>query len=162
MPNSHRAPDTTRRSCLCRVWCTDANWTIAVNVSSLQFFFRIQSRVVGNPIQSKADATQTSFVVSGVAVWISFNNGSILVHKSCDKCWLIFLRIFCKPFSFANGFQSVNTVSLQDRHQWTRQQIWLFRWAGRLGVLFELYIRQCQEVSTVWKCGGLCSKCCCF
>jgi len=32
MPNSHHPPDTTRRSCRCRVWCADGNWTIALNV----------------------------------------------------------------------------------------------------------------------------------
>ena len=25
-------PDTTRRSCLCRVWCAGVNWTIALNM----------------------------------------------------------------------------------------------------------------------------------
>ena len=28
-------PDTTRRSCLCRVWCAGVNWTIALNVFRL-------------------------------------------------------------------------------------------------------------------------------
>jgi len=32
MPNSHRPPDTTRRSCLRRVWRCGVNWTIALNV----------------------------------------------------------------------------------------------------------------------------------
>jgi len=31
-------PDTTRRSCLCRVWCAGVNWTIAPSVSRLQIF----------------------------------------------------------------------------------------------------------------------------
>jgi len=37
MPNSHRPPDTTRRSCLYRVWRGDVNWTIPINVSDFQF-----------------------------------------------------------------------------------------------------------------------------
>jgi len=57
MPNSHRPPDTTRRSCLCRVWCAGVNWTIALNASRLQIFYRRQSRLVGNPTDT--DTTQT-------------------------------------------------------------------------------------------------------
>ena len=34
---------TTRRSCLCRVWCAGVNWTIALNVFRLQVFYRRQS-----------------------------------------------------------------------------------------------------------------------
>jgi len=60
MPNSHRPPDTTRQSCLCRVWRGGVNWTIAINVFRLQIFCRRQSWVVGNPIHTaEADATQT-------------------------------------------------------------------------------------------------------
>jgi len=60
MPSSHRPPDKTRRSCLCRVWCADVNWTIAVNAFRFQIFCRRQSRVVGTPIHTaEADATQT-------------------------------------------------------------------------------------------------------
>ena len=43
MPNSHLQPDTTRRSCLRRVWCTGVNLTIALNVFRLQIFCRRQS-----------------------------------------------------------------------------------------------------------------------
>ena len=162
MPNSHRPPDTTRRSCLCRVWCTDANRTIALNVFSLQFFFGYSLGLSGiqftPPKRTRHRqvlsclAWRCELALTKVQYWFI----SLVINAG----W--FLWIFCEPFSSANGFQSVNTVSLQDRHQWTRQQIWLFSWAGRLGVLFELYIRQCQEVSTVWKCRGLCSKCRCF
>jgi len=42
MPDSHHPPDTTRRSCLCRVWCTGVYWTIALNVFRLQIFCRQQ------------------------------------------------------------------------------------------------------------------------
>ena len=31
-------PDTTRQSCLCRVWCACVNWTIALNVFRLPHF----------------------------------------------------------------------------------------------------------------------------
>ena len=60
MPNSHRPPDTTRQSCLCRVWHGNVNWAIAINVFILQIFSRRQSWVVGNPSHTaEADATQT-------------------------------------------------------------------------------------------------------
>ena len=53
-------PDMTRWSCLCRFWCADVNWTIAVNVFRLQIFCQRHSWVVGNPIHtSEVDATQT-------------------------------------------------------------------------------------------------------
>jgi len=42
MPDSHHPPDTTRRSCLCRVWCTGVYCTIALNVFRLQIFCRQQ------------------------------------------------------------------------------------------------------------------------
>jgi len=54
VPNSHRPPDKTRRSCLRRVRCA------GLNVFRLQIFCRRESRVVGNPIHiAEADATQT-------------------------------------------------------------------------------------------------------
>jgi len=34
MPNSHRPPDTTKQSCLRRVWRDSVNWTIATNESA--------------------------------------------------------------------------------------------------------------------------------
>jgi len=40
MPNSHRPPDTTRQSCLRRVWCAGVNWTIALNVLRLRISCR--------------------------------------------------------------------------------------------------------------------------
>jgi len=53
-------PDTTKQSCLCRVWRGGVNWIIAVNVLRLSNFCRRQSWVVGNPIHvAEADATQT-------------------------------------------------------------------------------------------------------
>ena len=42
-PNSHRPPDTTRQSYLCRVWRGGVNGTIAINVYRLKFFCRRQS-----------------------------------------------------------------------------------------------------------------------
>jgi len=33
-------PDTTKQSCLCRVWRSDVNWAIATNVLRLQIFWR--------------------------------------------------------------------------------------------------------------------------
>ena len=36
-------PDTTKPSCLCRVWRGGVNWTIAFNVFRLQIFYRRQS-----------------------------------------------------------------------------------------------------------------------
>jgi len=36
-------PDTTKQSCLCRVWRGRANWTIATNVLRVQIFCRRQS-----------------------------------------------------------------------------------------------------------------------
>ena len=50
--NYTATPDTTRRSCLCRVWYAGVNWTIALNVFRLQIFCGRQSRVVGNPIHA--------------------------------------------------------------------------------------------------------------
>jgi len=52
MPNSHRPPDTTRQSCLCRVRCVGVNWTIDPNAFRLQVFCRRQSWVAGNPIHT--------------------------------------------------------------------------------------------------------------
>jgi len=62
-------PDTTKQSCLCRVWCDGVNWTIAINVFKLQIFYRRQSRVAGQftPLK-RARHRQDSFVVSGVVV----------------------------------------------------------------------------------------------
>ena len=54
-------PDTTKRFCLCRVWCAVVNLMVALNVFRLQIFRLRQSRVVGNPIHTaEADATQTT------------------------------------------------------------------------------------------------------
>ena len=53
-------PDTTRRSCLCRVWCAGVNRTIAANVFRLQVSCRRPSLVVEDPIHTaEADTTQT-------------------------------------------------------------------------------------------------------
>ena len=38
-PTHTATPDTTRRSCLCRVWCADVNWTIALTLN----VFRLQT-----------------------------------------------------------------------------------------------------------------------
>ena len=62
-------PDTTKQSCLCRVWCDGVNWTIAINLFKLQIFYRRRSRVAGQftPLK-RARHRQDSFVVSGVVV----------------------------------------------------------------------------------------------
>ena len=78
MPNSHRPPDKKTRSCLCRVWCAGVNWTIAVNVFRLQMFCRsatVLSCRESNftPPKRTRHCRQDSFVVSGVAVCVSFN-----------------------------------------------------------------------------------------
>ena len=69
VPNSHRPPDTTRRSCLCRVWSAGVNWTTALNVFRLRIFRRRQSSVVGNPIHTvaEADADTDKTVLSRLA-----------------------------------------------------------------------------------------------
>ena len=64
VPNSHRPPDTTRQSCLCRVWRGGVNWTIAINVFRLQIFCRRQSWVDGNPIHTIG--WRRGVVISGV------------------------------------------------------------------------------------------------
>jgi len=70
MPNLHRPPDTTRRSCLCRVWCAGVNWTNGLNVFRLYIFCRRQSWVVGNPIHIvETDATQTRQLVLSCLTW---------------------------------------------------------------------------------------------
>jgi len=62
-PNSHRTPDTTRQSSLCRVWRAGVNRTIAANVFRLLIFCRRQSSVVenrvasGRPLRASANAT---------------------------------------------------------------------------------------------------------
>ena len=71
-------PDTTRRSCLCRVWCAGVNWTIALNVFRLQMFCRsatVLSCRESNftPPKRTRHCRQDSFVVSGVAVCVSLN-----------------------------------------------------------------------------------------
>jgi len=64
-------PDTTRRSCLCRVWCAGVNRTIAANVFRLQVSCRRPSRVVEDPIHTtEADTTQTGlFCRVCVSAW---------------------------------------------------------------------------------------------
>jgi len=68
MPNSQRLSDTTRRSCLCRVWCAGVNWTIVLNVFRLQIFRRRQSSVVGNPIHTAESRHDTDTTV--LSCWV--------------------------------------------------------------------------------------------
>ena len=60
--------DTTKRSCLCRVWCTGVNWTIALNV----FKFSVDDSLELSEIQftppKRTRHRQDSFVVSGVVM----------------------------------------------------------------------------------------------
>ena len=88
MPNLHHPPHKTTLSCLCRVWCAGVNETIALNVFRLQIFCRRQSSVFGNIVTppKRTRHRQDSFVVSGVAVWISFNG---TVHKEFANCSLV-------------------------------------------------------------------------
>ena len=67
-PNSHRPPDTTRRSCLCRVWRGGVNWTIANNVFRLYFFCSptvLSCRESSSYRRGRHDADRT--VLSGLA-----------------------------------------------------------------------------------------------
>jgi len=58
--NSGATPDTTKQSCMCRVWRSGVNWTIAINAFRLQILCRRQSWVVRNSAHTaEADATQT-------------------------------------------------------------------------------------------------------
>jgi len=65
-------PDTTKRSCLCRVWCTGVNWTIALNV----FKFSVDDSLELSEIQftppKRTRHRQDIFVVSGVMMRINF------------------------------------------------------------------------------------------
>jgi len=80
MSNSHCLPDKTRRSCLCCVWCAGVNWTIVLNVFRLQIFCRRHSLELSGIQFTPPERTrhrQDSFVVSDVAVWISFKSKRI-------------------------------------------------------------------------------------
>jgi len=63
-------PDTTKQSCLCRVWCDGVNWTIAkLTCSNFKFSIGDSPRVAGQftPLK-RARHRQDSFVVSGIVV----------------------------------------------------------------------------------------------
>jgi len=68
-------PDTTKQSCLCRVWRGGVNWIIAVNVLNFQISVGDSLQLSGIQFTSQklTRHRQGSFVVSGEAVWISFN-----------------------------------------------------------------------------------------
>ena len=70
-------PDATRRSCLCRVWCA-AVWTGRLLWTCSDFKFSVGDSPVLSGIQftppKRTRHRQDSFVVSGVAVWISFQD----------------------------------------------------------------------------------------
>jgi len=70
MPNSLRPLDTTRRSCLCRVWCAGVNWTIALNVFRLQISVGDSIELSGIQFTppKRTRHRQDSIVVSGLVV----------------------------------------------------------------------------------------------
>jgi len=70
MPYSHLPPDTTRLSCLRRVWRADVNSTIAVNVFRLHIFIGDSLELSGIQFAppKRTRHGQDSFVASGVAV----------------------------------------------------------------------------------------------
>ena len=112
MPNSHRPPDTTRQSCLCRVsgvpvWIGRSLWTCP------DFFCRRQSWVVGNPIHTLTKRTrhrQDSSVVSGVAVQISCKarrTASLIINRQ-DPPNNKLILLACTPH-WTTWFQSSYT-----------------------------------------------------
>ena len=91
IPNSHRPPDPTKLS---RVASGGVNWTERVQTSN---FRRRQSWVVDNPNSHHRRDANTSFVVSGVAVWIgckdyatSGDSGEVCITDilASGLCWL--------------------------------------------------------------------------
>ena len=62
-------PDTTRRSCLCRVWCADVNWTIALNVFRLQIVCRRRTCIVGNPVHAAEGGRDTYKTALSCLAW---------------------------------------------------------------------------------------------
>ena len=122
MPNSHRQPDASRQSCPCRVWCACVNWTIATNVFGLHTSVGDSLELSGIQFTppKRTRHRQDSFVVSGVAVWISFNRpgwrsdlirlSTAMLSMVCHQ-WTLpvpCVRVFGKVF----GYNSAPTIRI--------------------------------------------------